>query len=61
MSTKFPVDMTEKRQMLLQAVADMRSIPAADVEQSEVLPTLPPASVTALTESGLFAMKCPAS
>jgi len=60
MSVKFPVDRAEKRQMLLQAVANVRDILAADAEESEVLRTLPPASVAALTDSGLFAMKCPA-
>jgi len=56
----FPVDRAEKRQALLQAVARVCEILAADAEQSEVLRTLAPASVAALTESGLFAMKCPA-
>jgi len=56
----FPVDRAEKRQAFLQAVARVCDILAADAEQSEVLRTLAPASVAALTESGLFAMKCPA-
>jgi indole-3-acetate monooxygenase len=60
MSVKFPVDRAEKRRMLLQAVANVRDILAADAEESEVLRTLPPASVAALTDSGLFAIKCPA-
>jgi Acyl-CoA dehydrogenase, N-terminal domain len=60
MSVKFPVDRAEKRRVLLQAVTNVRDILAADAEESEVLRTLPPASVTALTDSGLFAMKCPA-
>jgi indole-3-acetate monooxygenase len=60
MSPKFPIDRAEKRQMLLQAVASVCDILTADAEESEVLRTLPPASVAAFTESGLFAMKCPA-
>ena len=56
----FPVDRAEKRQAFLQAVARVCDILAADAEQSEVLRTLAPASVAALTESGLFDMKCPA-
>ena len=60
MSVRFPVDRAEKRRVLLQAVANVRDILAADAEESEVLRTLPPASVAALTDSGLFAMKCPA-
>ena len=60
MSLKFPVERAEKRRVLLQAVASVRDILAADAEESEILRTLPPASVAALTDSGLFAMKCPA-
>jgi indole-3-acetate monooxygenase len=60
MSPIFPVDRAEKRRMLLQTVANVRDILAADAEESEALRALPPASVAALTDSGLFAMKCPA-
>ena len=60
MSLKFPVERAEKRRVLLQAVASVRDILAADAEESEILRTLPPASMAALTDSGLFAMKCPA-
>ena len=60
MSPRFPVDRAEKRRMLLQTVANVRDILAADAEESEALRALPPASVAALTDSGLFAMKCPA-
>jgi len=60
MSLKFPVERAEKRRVLLQAVASVRDILAADAEESEILRTLAPASVAALTDSGLFAMKCPA-
>jgi alkylation response protein AidB-like acyl-CoA dehydrogenase len=60
MSLKFPVDRAEKRRVLLQAVASVRDTLAAHAEESETLRTLPEASVAALTDSGLLAMKCPA-
>jgi indole-3-acetate monooxygenase len=60
MNVKFPVDQVEKRHALLQAVASVRDILAANAEESAVLRTLSPTSVAALTDSGLFAMKCPA-
>src|SRR5580704_2217748 len=59
MSTKFPADRIEKRQALLQAVANIKDILAAHAGESETLRTLHPASVAALTDSGLFAMKGP--
>jgi indole-3-acetate monooxygenase len=60
MSVKFPVDRAEKRQALLDAVASIRDVLAEHAEEAETLRTLPPASVAALTDSGLFAIKCPA-
>ena len=45
----------EERKALLQAVDGIRDILAADAEESERLRTLPEASVTALTNAGLFA------
>jgi len=59
MNAKFPVDRMERRRALLQAVASVRDILAANAEESAVLRTLGPASIAALTDSGLFAMKCP--
>jgi len=60
MVVKFPVEQAQKRRFLLEAVARVRDILAAHAEEGESLKTLPPASVAALTDSGLFAMKCPA-
>ena len=60
MNVKFPADRGERRRALFQAVASVRDILAANAEESEVLRTLGPVSVAALTDSGLFAMKCPA-
>ncbi len=59
MIPQFPEERAEKRKALLQAVAGIRETLAADAEESERLRTLPEASVTALTDAGLFAMKCP--
>jgi alkylation response protein AidB-like acyl-CoA dehydrogenase len=60
MKVKFPVDGAEKRLALLQAVANIKEILAAHADESETLRTLHPASVAALTDSGLFALKGPA-
>jgi indole-3-acetate monooxygenase len=60
MGVKFPVERAEKRRFLLEAVASVRDTLAAHAEEGETLRTLPPASVAALTDSGLFAMKFPA-
>src|SRR5215469_16632071 len=59
MNVKFPVDRGERRRALLQAVASVRDILAANAEESAALRTLGPVSIAALTDSGLFAMKCP--
>jgi len=56
---KFPEGREENRRALLDAVSNIRGILAADANESEALRTLPPASVQALTDSGLFALKCP--
>jgi indole-3-acetate monooxygenase len=60
MKQQFPTGREEKRQALLHAVASIQDILAAHGEESETLRTLPEASVAALTDAGLFAMKCPA-
>ena len=60
MSVRFPAERAEKRRFLLEAVASVRDTLAAYAEEGETLRTLPPASVAALTDSGLFAMKFPA-
>lgn len=60
MNQKFPTDRVEKRQALLQAVDSIRDILAAGADEAETIRTLPQASVAALRESGLFALKLPA-
>ncbi len=60
MQQRFPDARDAKRTALLQAVDDIRATLTADAHASETLRTLPDASVQALTETGLFAMKCPA-
>lgn len=59
MGVQFPLDRGDKRRFLLQGVASVRDTLAAHAEESETLRTLANASVDALTDSGLFAMKCP--
>jgi alkylation response protein AidB-like acyl-CoA dehydrogenase len=60
MKQKFPTDRAEKRQALLQAVDSIRDILAAGADEAEAIRTLPQASVAALREAGLFALKLPA-
>lgn len=60
MTPRFPVERVEKRQALLRAVDSVRDILAAGATEGEELRTLPPASVTALSDSGLFLLKTPA-
>src|SRR5215510_3418821 len=60
MEQKFPTDRAEKRQALLQAVDSVRDILAAGADEAEAIRTLPQASVAALREAGLFALKLPA-
>ena len=57
MKQQFPTDPVEKRRALLQAVDNVRDILAANVDEAETLRTLPQATVAALRESGLFALK----
>jgi alkylation response protein AidB-like acyl-CoA dehydrogenase len=60
MTPLFPQERDAKRTALLQAVDSVRATLTAHAEASESLRTLPEACVQALTETGLFAMKCPA-
>ena len=60
MKPRFPVGRAEKRQALLRAVEGVRDVLAARAAEAEELRTLPPASVTALRDSGLFLLKLPA-
>jgi indole-3-acetate monooxygenase len=57
MKQQFPTDRQEKRQALFAAVNGIRDILAAHADEGEALRTLPQASVLALRESGLFALK----
>jgi alkylation response protein AidB-like acyl-CoA dehydrogenase len=59
MKEQFPTERKEKRRALLHAVDRVREILAAHADEAETLRTLPPASVAALRESGLFALKLP--
>ena len=60
MKQQFPADRAEKRKALLQAVDSVRDVLTAHADEAEALRTLPPASVAALRESGLLALKTPA-
>ena len=55
----FPADREEKRQALLAAVEDVREVIAAGAEEGEAIGTLPRASVDAIYNAGLFAIKLP--
>lgn len=57
--TTFPVDRAQNRERLLDAVAAIAPIVAANRERSEELRTLAPESVETLRESGLFQLKAP--
>jgi alkylation response protein AidB-like acyl-CoA dehydrogenase len=57
---EFPQEREEKRRALLRAVGDVRGVLAAGADEAERLRTLPPASVAALRDSGLLALKLPA-
>ncbi|MGH8007132.1 MAG: hypothetical protein ACREQ3_08990, partial [Candidatus Binatia bacterium] len=59
MTPRFPGERQEKRQALLHAVDSVRDILAAGLPEGEELRTLPPASVAALRDSGLFLLKTP--
>jgi alkylation response protein AidB-like acyl-CoA dehydrogenase len=60
MKERFPTEREAKRQVLLQAVDNVRGILAANAEEAETERTLPQATVAALRESGLFLLKTPA-
>jgi len=59
MKQQFPTDRHEQRRVFLAAVDSIRDILAANADEAEAMRTLPPASVTALRESGLFALMLP--
>ncbi len=59
MSWAFPAEPQEKRRVLLDAVAEVRDVLTAGAEEAEATGTLPAATVDALYESGLLALKLP--
>ncbi len=59
MTTAFPTERAAKRAAMLAAVDGIRAVVAAGAEEGERLRTLPPATVRALTESGLLGLKVP--
>jgi alkylation response protein AidB-like acyl-CoA dehydrogenase len=61
MTSPFPTERAAKRAALLAAVDGIRDVVAAGAEEGERLRTLPPATVRALTESGLLGLKVPES
>ena len=61
MSAAFPTERAAKRAHLLAIVEGLRDVVAAGAEEGERLRTLPPATVRALADSGLFALKVPES
>lgn len=61
MSAAFPTERAAKRANLLTAVERIRDVVAAGTEEGERLRTLPPATVRALCDSGLLALKVPES
>lgn len=56
----FPTERTRKRQLLLQAVEEIRPILAQSADESERTATLAPAAVEALQASGLLKLRLPA-
>ena len=60
MPVSFPAQRAEKRQVLLQAVEQVRGTLAVQTDAAEEARTLPDASVAALREAGLFRLKLPA-
>ena len=56
----FPAGREEKRQVLLKAVEGVREVLEAGADQAEENGTLPQASVDALYQAGLLALKLPA-
>ena len=59
MSWAFPAETQAKRRVLLDAVAEVQDVLAAGAEEAEANGTLPAATVDALYESGLLALKLP--
>jgi len=57
---EFPQDREEKRRALLRAVENVRGVLEAHADEAEEMRTLPAASVAALRDSGLLALKLPA-
>ena len=55
----FPIDRTEKRRVLMDAVASVRATLEAGGPEAELTATLPLASVNALYDSGLLRLKLP--
>ena len=55
----FPAGREEKRQVLLNAVEGVREVLEAGADQAEEDGTIPQASVDALYEAGLLALKLP--
>ena len=60
MGQKFPTDREEKRKFLLKAVEGVRDTLLAGAAEAEATATLPPATVQALDNAGLLALKLPA-
>ena len=60
MGRTFPTDREEKRQVLLEAVERVRDTLLAGADEAEANATLPPATVQALDDAGLLALKLPA-
>jgi Acyl-CoA dehydrogenase, N-terminal domain len=60
MGRTFPTDREEKRQVLLAAVECVRDTLRAGADEAEANATLPPATVQALDDAGLLALKLPA-
>jgi alkylation response protein AidB-like acyl-CoA dehydrogenase len=60
MPSPFPDDREAKRKALLDAVDRVRDVVAGHAAEGERLRTLPPPTVAALSESGLFTLKLPA-
>jgi indole-3-acetate monooxygenase len=60
MSQTFPTGREEKRTALLAAVESVRETVVAGADAAEAQATLPHATVQALDDAGLFALKLPA-
>ncbi len=61
MNGSFPTERAAKRAMLLAAVERLRDVVTASAAEGERLRTLPPATVSALADSGLLGLKVPES